>query len=98
MFKRNKTIDPNTLFVKNKYDDLPDSDLLNKLREDISELKKLNPKDPCLRHILNDFMIKKEYSRMPNHMKLFEDFFNIVDRDYMNDFSASRNCKIDELD
>lgn len=98
MFKRNKTKEVEIPTAKNEYDNIPDSDLLNKLRADINELKKLNPKEPCLRHTLNDFMIKKGYSRIPNYMRLFEDFFNIVDRDYRNDFSVSRNCKVDELD
>lgn len=98
LFNRSKTKEVEIPTVKNTYDNISDNNLLNKLREDINELKKLNPKEPSLRYILNDFMIKKGHSRIPSHMRLFEDFFNLVDMDYRNGFSASRNYKIDELD
>jgi hypothetical protein len=98
LFNRSKTIETNDISNENKFTNTQDNELLNKLRDDISELKKLNPKEPCLRHTLNDFLLKRGYSRIPSHMRLFEDFFSVVDRDYRHYFSASRDCKEDELD
>jgi hypothetical protein len=97
LFRRNKSQTINEL-VENTYNGIPDNELLNKLREDISELKKLDYKEPNLRHTLNDFLLKDKYSRIPNHMQLFTEFFSCVDRDYGRYCSASSSCELEEID